>query len=235
MKAKLLFSIFFLVACVSVYAQDSTKLTKVFLQDGTTFSAYVEKQVDGGYKLTTEDGSIFFFREGEISLDKPFKKSAKNTNQGQSQNIPIQGLKYRDLKLMYSARDYRPERGDMYSPTLVGIGSFLLPGFGQYLTGSQIGWGLLQSFVSGASMGFTIYCIEDVGEYWEYPLLIWAGTALWSACSASKAAKIQNLYYRDLRNGVAYKFDFTPYVDAAAPVLASNQNIVAGLSFRVSF
>ena len=249
MKAKLLFSIFFLVACVSVYAQDSTKLTKVFLQDGTTFSAYVEKQVDGGYKLTTEDGSIFFFREGEISLDKPFKKSAKNTkarpavqnretkqlaDQGQSQNIPIQGLKYRDLKLMYSARDYRPERGDMYSPTLVGIGSFLLPGFGQYLTGSQIGWGLLQSFVSGASLGIMIDCI-DYGEEWGVPFLIWAGTAIWSACSASKAAKIKNLYYRDLRNGVAYKFDFTPYVDATAPVLASNQNIVAGLSFRVSF
>ena len=241
MKAKLILSTIFLVASISLYAQDSSKLTKVFLQDGTTFSAYVEKQNDGGYKLTMEDGSVFLFREGEISLDKPFKKkSAKNTqttNQVPSQKNLVQGLNYRELKKMYSARAYDGrEPGDKYSPAGVGIASFFLPGLGQYITGCQIGWGILQSTIGGYCLGYgataMIFGEDGIGAR---ALAIWAGMGIWSACSASKAAKIKNLYYRDLKNQVTYKFELSPYVDLTAPVLASNQNMVAGLSFRVSF
>ena len=244
MKAKLILSTIFLVASISLYAQDSSKLTKVFLQDGTTFSAYVEKQADGGYKLTTEDGSVLIYREGEISLDKPFKKSARNTQAKssaqrqeiiQATNIPVQNLKYRDLKKIYSARDYHGyEPGDKYSPGVIGVVSFLVPGLGQYITGTQIGWGILQTVVGSACLSYGI-------EYWiswgePHPALAgWAAMAVWSACSASKAAKIKNLYYRDVRNGVAYQFDVTPYFDVTSPSLASNQNFVTGLSLRVSF
>ena len=252
MKAKLILSTIFLVASISLYAQDSSKLTKVFLQDGTTFSAYVEKQADGGYKLTTEDGSVLIYREGEISLDKPFKKSARNTqtklsaqrqefsqatNQVPSPQIPVQGLNYRDLKRMYSARDYNGrEPGDKYSPAGVGIASFFLPGLGQYITGCQIGWGILQSAIGGYCLGYgATAMILGNAETGAPALAIWAGMGIWSACSASKAAKIKNLYYRDLRNNVTLKFDVAPYFDVTSPVLASNQNMVAGLSFRVSF
>ena len=250
MKAKLIFSIISLIVYVSLYAQEPTKLTKVFLQDGTTFNAYVEKQADGGYKLTTEDGSVFLFRENEISLDKPFKKSARKANssvqgqenkqltsQGQLKNIPVQGTMYRDLKKYYSARDYiGREPGDKFSPVGIGIGSFFIPGLGQYITGCQVGWGILQSVVSVYSLGFGVTSIiSGYPEIGAPLLLVWAGMGVWSACSASKAAKIMNLYYRDLRNSVTYKFDVAPYIDVTSPVLASNQNMVAGLSFRVSF
>ena len=244
MKAKLILSTIFLVASISLYAQDSSKLTKVFLQDGTTFSAYVEKQADGGYKLTTEDGSVLIYREGEISLDKPFKKSARNTQAKssaqrqeiiQATNIPVQNLKYRDLKKIYSARDYYGyEPGDRYSPVAIGLASFFVPGLGQYITGSQVGWGILQTVVGSACLGYGIEWWIHWGE--PHPALAgWAAMAVWSAFSASKAAKINNLYYRDLRSGVAYKFDIAPYINVTAPVLASNQNFVTGLSLRVSF
>lgn len=264
MKAKLILSTIFLVASISLYAQDSSKLTKVFLQDGTTFSAYVEKQDDGGYKLTMEDGSVFLFREGEISLDKPFKKkSAKNTqttNQVPSPKNLVQGLNYRELKKMYSARDYDGrEPGDKYSPAGVGIASFFLPGLGQYITGCQIGWGVVQTCLAIASIPLMTasrsyyheeYTYGSSGHIYNHTsyssrvwaaeiavpaICVWAGMGIWSACSASKAAKIKNLYYRDLKNQVTYKFELSPYVDLTAPVLASNQNMVAGLSFRVSF
>lgn len=246
MKAKLILSTIFLVASISLYAQDSSKLTKVFLQDGTTFSAYVEKQADGGYKLTTEDGSVLIYREGEISLDKPFKKSARNTQAKssaqrqeiiQATNIPVQNLKYRDLKKIYSARDYHGyEPGDKYSPGVIGVVSFLVPGLGQYITGTQIGWGILQTVVGGACLSYGIQSSFSYGENNGIPAFaVWAGMATWSCCAAVKAAKIKNLYYRDVRNGVAYQFDVTPYFDVTSPSLASNQNFVTGLSLRVSF
>ena len=234
MKTKLIFSIFFLVTCVSLYAQDTSELRKIFLQDGTTFNAYVEKQVDGGYKLTTEDGSVFIFREGEISIDRPYGSVPDF-------KYPVNELKYRELKKMYSAKSYSGrEPGDKYSPAAVGIASFLIPGLGQYITGSQVGWGILQTaLAAGAACTFVLALDGPLGRNYSalaYPMIgVYAGTAIWSACSAAKAAKIKNLYYRDLRNGVAYKFDVTPYFDVTAPVFASNQNFVTGLSFRVSF
>ena len=231
MKTKLIFSIFFLVTCVSLYAQDTSELRKIFLQDGTTFNAYVEKQVDGGYKLTTVDGSVFIFREGEISIDRPYGSVS-------DYKYPVKELKYRELKKMYSAKSYSGrEPGDKYSPAAVGIASFLIPGLGQYITGSQVGWGILQTALAAGAAFIGVLALErECPEALVYPMVgVHAGTAIWSACSAAKAAKIKNLYYRDLRNGVAYKFDVTPYFDVTAPVFASNQNFVTGLSFRVSF
>lgn len=237
-----------LLMCPAIYAQKNAKLTKVYFQDGTMISANVERQEEGGYKLTTEDGSVFFFREDEISLGKPFKQHRNKeqiTYQSEIQMATQQpevhqvqsGLKYRELKKIYSAKDYKgPQPGDKYSPAIIGVASLVIPGMGQFITGSQVGWGIMQSFLFGMSLPIFIKGVDhsDVTQY-APGAAIWGITAIWSSLSAAKAAKIKNLYYRDLRNGIAYQFDVTPYFDATAPTLASNQNFVTGLSFRVTF
>lgn len=223
---KIILSFLSLVACVSIFAQDSSKLMRVSLKDGTKFNAYVEKQVDGGYKLTTEDGSVFFFREGEITINN----SVQSLKSGQKE------LKYRELKKIYSAKDYHGrEPGDKYSPAAMGVASFFVPGLGQYITGCQVGWGVLQTFLGELGLFFGVSALASGAPEYSSPLAVWAGMGIWSCCSAVKAAKIKNLYYRDIKSGVAYNFELTPYFDVTTPVLASNQQYVAGLSFRVSF
>lgn len=231
-----------IIASISLYAQDNTTLTKVFLQDGTSINAYVEIQPEGGYKITTEDGAILFFREGEISINKPFKKSRTRTVQANTQKqtapqIQYTSSRYKDLKKIYSAKDYNGYMpGDRYNPTGIWWASFLVPGLGQYITGSQVGWGLLQTFLSSFSISFGVTSLINGAPELAIPGLgVWAGTAIWSACSACKAAKIKNLYYRDVRNGVAFKFDIAPYFDVAAPTLACNSGVVSGVSLKISF
>lgn len=207
-------------------AQEKEKTT-VILKNGTKITAYVEKQPSGGYELTTEDGNIFIFNSNEIkSIGESVKKSEK-----------IKKYKYWELKQMYSAKDYQGRKiGDRFNPTGIGVASFLLPGLGQYITGCQVGWGVMQTIcgISSLAGGSKLFADGFIAAGASV-FAVWLGMSTWSCCSAVKAAKIKNLYYRDLKNQVTYKFDLSPYVDVTAPVLASNQNMVAGLSFRVSF
>ncbi len=263
MKKTIIAFLLFLVFSIAMSAQAKDKLKKVYLQDGTTIIAYVEKTA-GGYKLTTEDGAVLEFREGEITFNKTYYKprsqalsTVKNSTISAiaEQNVfhNVQQPKYSELKYKYSARDYYGyQAGDRYNPALMGVASFFLPGLGQYITGCQVGCGILQTCLFAVSFpcSFTHYDYSysyrygnttyyGSGSRWFYELaipmlVVWAGTATWSAISAAKAAKIKNLYYRDV-NGVAYKFDVSPYIDVTHPVLASNMNVVSGLSLRISF
>ena len=61
-----------LLSYTYVYAQQDNNMKTAYLSDGTAINAYVEKQPDGTYKLTIEDGSVFFFQENEISFNRHF-------------------------------------------------------------------------------------------------------------------------------------------------------------------
>ena len=236
---KILFTLLLIFASCIVLSAQKKDLSTVTLQDGTKIKANVEKQTSGGYKLTTEDGTVFFFNENEIkSVVDPIAID------------PNTKLKYWELKKMYSAKDYHGrERGDKYSPAAVGVASFLIPGLGQYITGTNVGWGVLQTAASACAIYFSFRNNNPHPEWdgsyrplvsWDaeigVPVLAaWLGIATWSCCSAVKAAKIKNLYYRDVKNGVAYKFDIAPYIDFSSPTLASNSNPVAGISLKISF
>lgn len=236
---KLIVSLSLFFACFIFLSAQNSGFTTVNLVNGATLRAQVEKQAYGGYKLTTEDGSVFYFNENEI---KSF---------GQASIQPERELKYWELKQMYSAKDYHGrELGDKYSPAGVGIASFLIPGLGQYITGTNVGIGVMQTVLGLASFAGVVFHARDMyytGEerlkdlhrkYTDATIAsasIWAGIATWSCCSAVKAAKIKNLYYRDVRNGVAFKFDVAPYFDVTSPMLASNTGVVSGLSLKISF
>ena len=62
----------------------------------------------------------------------------------------VPGLQYSDLKNIYYAREYKHIEGDPYSPALSAIGSFFIPGLGQFCCGER-GRGL-GMFAAGAAI-----------------------------------------------------------------------------------
>lgn len=84
-----------LLSYTYVYAQQDNNMKTAYLSDGTAINAYVEKQPDGTYKLTIEDGSVFFFQENEISFNRTDRISQTSTPGSSEHN----GHEYVDLGL----------------------------------------------------------------------------------------------------------------------------------------
>lgn len=103
MRKGLLILLMFSLSFIYVFAQQDNKMKKVYLSDGTVINAYVEKQPDGMFKLTTEDESVFYFRENEISFSrvgKIFSPQSQPQSQPQPQSNQQSALKtiYQSVK-----------------------------------------------------------------------------------------------------------------------------------------
>lgn len=164
----------------------------------------------------------------------------------------VPGLRYSDLKNIYYAREYKHMPGDPYSPALSAVGSFFIPGLGQFCCGER-GRGL-GMFAAGAAIDaamifsvtqFTYYIdvngalFTDVDEAAK-----WAGASIGFTvgavvygiiCSidAINVAKVRNMYYRDLERLQTFDIDLHPSLDFVQTQKGATP--VAGMTLSMRF
>ena len=173
------------------------------------------------------------------------------------------GMKYRELKSIYNAKDYVKSSNDPHLSGLYGLASAVVPGLGQAVCG-EIGRGLAV-FAGDAAFGvaatvcvykFLDYVEKDAnGNYkkdgkgllvvtdekaakkWGYGLIgVAAGNMvywIWNICDAVKVARIKNMYYQDLNGSRAMEFNMYPTVDLA--VTSKGAAPVAGMTLSLQF
>ncbi|MBQ9819697.1 MAG: hypothetical protein IJM60_05395 [Bacteroidales bacterium] len=151
------------------------------------------------------------------------------------------GMKYREYKDFYYAGNYVRLPGDPYSPALLGIASYFVPGLGQAVAGE---WGRGLRFFGGCFLsvipGLALITYKE-GAYEEAGMLMsltgFMTCYIWNICDAARVAKIKNMYYQDLRQQrAAMDWKIEPFF-AAAPKYgpAAGATPTAGLSFRITF
>lgn len=146
----------------------------------------------------------------------------------------VPGLKYSDLKNIYYAKEYKHMQGDPYSPALSAVGSFFIPGLGQFCCGER-GRGL-GMFAAGAaidaamifSVAQFIYYIDVEGAIFKDvdEAAKWAGASfgftlgalaygVFCSIDAVNVAKVRNMYCRDLNKLQAMELSVYPSLDIA--------------------
>ena len=174
----------------------------------------------------------------------------------------IPGMKYSELKDIYSPRSYVRTSADPYSPFWSGVASFAVPGLGQLIC-KETGRGIAVfagDVAFGVAGGYCIdkfldYCEKDAnGNYkkdadgglvvtdekaakkWGAAFLgVAAGNLcywVWNICDARKVAKVKNMYYQDLQKH-AFEFDMYPTFDYA--MTSNGMKPVTGMTLSLQF
>lgn len=173
------------------------------------------------------------------------------------------GMKYKELKNIYNAKEYVKSQNDPYSKGWSGFASFVMPGLGQLIDG-EVGRGIaiiggniainsvgyycagkmvsyLQKDASGNYMkdsdGHYIFTDEKAAAKWLGGIIA-AGLGatiydIWNICDAVKVAKVKNMYYQDLTGKRAMEFSLTPSFDYA--MTADGTQPVAGMTLALRF
>ena len=172
------------------------------------------------------------------------------------------GMKYNELKSVYSFRDYNKSANDPYSPGWNAFASYVLPGLGQALS-REPGRGLRFFATSTAVSAFGYYeadklldnLVKDAnGDYArdadggimfkdegaakrQVMALIASGVAeaavcLWSCVDAARVAKIKNLYSRDVRS---YTLEPSLYPSVQTVKTGSGYQLAPGVTFALNF
>ena len=139
------------------------------------------------------------------------------------------GMKYKELKKIYNAKEYVKSDIDPYSKGWSGLASFVVPGLGQVICG-EAGRGIA-IFAGDAALGLAASVCskkyvsyikkDDSGNYvkdieggyvytddkaaWK-----WGGAMIgiaaanvaywiWNICDARNVARVKNMYYQDLQ------------------------------------
>lgn len=263
MKQKLFCVLIFLLSTGFVlYAQSQQTLKTIVLTNGISFNGYVESQNSGNYKVTTEDGDVFFYSSSEIASIRDVGSKEKNRPSGNrnTTNTSVSNMKYREYKHLYNPRDYKPSTYDRYNVTTVSVLSWIIPGTGNLMVGDW-GTGILCSSLAGASLGLgfgfynssgyvTTYTETYNGQTYrgsryvhDYPVgSLVAGVAgyfifgMISSVTAKKRAKITNMYYQDMAGIASVQVDLKPMLTFnSTPYSPNNLTPVAGLSLSVKF
>ena len=175
----------------------------------------------------------------------------------------VPGMKYKDLKDRYSAKEYVKMAGDPYSPGWSGFASFVIPGLGQVING-ETGRGLaifggnvalsVAGSVCGQKMlsyveldankkpvkdndGKIVFKDKKAAAKW-FGAMMGVGVAalaydIWNICDARKVAKVKNMYYQDLAGRRSMEFNLYPSVDYA--MTAGGTKLVPGMALSVRF
>ena len=179
---------------------------------------------------------------GLVLADAQDLLTAPSGEENEARVVEIRpGMKYREYKDLYYAGNYVRLPGDPYSPALLGIASYFVPGLGQAVAGE---WGRGLCFFGGCMLGGIVPAAligYNDGAFLEAGLLLYITGYLtceiWSTCDAVRVAKIKNMYYQDLRQQRAVMdWKIEPFF-AAAPKSgpASRTMPTAGLSLCITF
>lgn len=138
-----------------------------------------------------------------------------NVNGEQVKEI-VAGMKYKELKSIYNYKDWTSESGDSYSPGLMSVCSFFIPGLGQMICG-EVGrgfgwlggaagcWALL-----GVGAGLEVYgalngdvpnrAMVTAGSLLTIAAYLGLGAVdVCAIIDASRVAKVKNMYNQDLK------------------------------------
>lgn len=173
------------------------------------------------------------------------------------------GLKYKDLKDMYNPKMYVKSVSDPYSPFWSGVGSLVVPGLGQLVSGEtgrgfaifggNVAFGIAETvcayklldYVEKDANGNYVkdangsYVISDEKAAMPWSIAIVAVSAanlaygIWNICDAVKVAKVKNMYYQDLQGARPMEMELYPSVDFARS--ADGFQPVAGMTLAVRF
>ena len=165
---KKLFLIISLLAglCISAAAQDIIRT-----KDGRTIEAKITEVGTStlSYKrYSNPNGPTFTLQLNQIDSIQ-YENGDNDVYSGRTTNY-YSDKKYKELKKLYSKRDYHKTSGQPYSPLLAGIGSYVIPGLGQLYAGEG-GRGALVfigSCVMGIGTGVAYYKhVMDMEEWLE--------------------------------------------------------------------
>lgn len=217
--------------CFSAGAQDIiTKTTGVEIEavvteiNSDTIKYRKFSNLDGPlYSIPTNQVLSIVFENGEKEVFNENVNSAPV--QSISPNIQ-QGLRYRQLKSMYSSKDYVRDIMDPYSPGWCAFGSFVLPGLGQICCGE---WGRGLAFI-GSGIGWTLLTAPTLTGLW---LVGEIGLGVWAICDAVKVAKVIDMYYQDLKKYSS--LDLNVYPSFAYVPTGLGFQPTAGLTLAISF
>lgn len=210
------------------------------------------------YVFNTSDIQYISYENGRVEVYNEARPEPKEPKY-YAQRYDV---RYKDIKYMYSPRDYVGRIGDPYDPILTGVTSFFIPGLGQCI-GGEWGRGL---GIFAANIGFTLL------ECTEASLMFYSGAAgssyyknnmtvssrqnfvtgaslcaaiitasahlafnIWNICDAVNIAKVKNLYYQDVNgNSAALDVHLEPQL-AFSPVAGNSLQPTAGVKLSVRF
>ena len=168
--------------------------------------------------------------------------------------VNVSAQRYSINKYKFDSHQYYPEYGDPYNPGINGVCSFLVPGLGQMLSG-ETGRGLAFfggyvgcAIVYGVGAVQVMSNVSNIDYYGNSTyngnsnggvatMLVGLGgmvfVSILSIVDAVKVAKVNNMYYRSLRETSSLKLNISPYVDH---ISINNQAITpVGMTMRVTF
>ena len=230
MGKKLLIILFYLCSfCTIICAQENEK-QMIILKNGTSVTGNVEAMVDGGYKVTTSEGDVFFFSNHEVDSIRSVA-TGKTIVKNNDDIVPR--LKYSQYKRMYNPKEYQPSPYDKYNPALVGVLSFFIPGLGNYMVG-QVGTGVFCTIGAVSGVALSIPGIGDeISSIVGSALVLTSGII--STITSIKGAKITNMYYQDLAKMASVQYSFKPMLALNTNPLSSIPSPVYGLSLSILF
>ncbi len=154
---KKLFLIISLIAglCISAAAQDIIRT-----KDGRTIEAKITEVGTStlSYKrYSNPNGPTFTLQLNQIDSIQ-YENGDNDVYSGRTTTY-YKDKKYKELKKLYSRRDYKKTKGQPYSPFIAGLGSFVIPGLGQLYAGEGArGLGVfLGSCAMGIGTGVSYY------------------------------------------------------------------------------
>ena len=171
------------------------------------------------------------------------------------------GMKYSELKSMYTTRGYSKTAGDVYSPGWSAFASFVIPGLGQVMS-KEAGRGIGFFAGSTALRAFGYYEAaklidnatdgngninkdasgdlkfnDESAAKKQIALICAAGLSelivdIWACADAAKVAKVKNLYNRDLKK---YSIEPSFYPSVQAVQTSNGYSLAPGMTFALNF
>lgn len=230
-----------ILAIMALNAMALSAQETIIRKDGSSFKGNV-LEIDRNsvkYRLSDEPtATVYSIRKSEVLMIEDALGGVD----------VISELKYKDLKRIYNYRDWSREVGGRYSPALMGLCSWIVPGLGQMISGEGArgaGWlagSVGCAAVAGAGAGMYLAYTNDnslnpgyygVGMYMA--ILGAASLVTLDICAivdAYRVAKVKNLYDQSVR-APKYSLELHPSVDYIR--MADGVQPTAGLSLALKF
>lgn len=252
MKRVLIIVVLFLSAGLSSRAQDI-----ITTRSGDSIKAKVLEvsQSEVRYKrFSSPDGPTFTLKPDEIVAiiyenGETDVFSGENTSSSRNASASVSpGMPYRQIKRIYSPKNYIHDESDSYSPFWSGVASFFVPGLGQGICGE---WGRGLGILAGQLGCVTLSYVginagakqSDAGKSPDVPysialaaLIGTLGIEIWNVFDAAKVAKVKNMYEQDLRALTAtVNISLEPFLAYSQCCSDGGSQPVTGLSLKMRF
>ena len=222
-------------AVIVEVTDDTIKYKREGLPDGPLFSISKADVL----MVTYSDGSRDVFADYRPSAPAPGRQSAAGPGYEAAPGLRP-GMNYNELLRYYDWRDYYSFTGyERYSPPIMGLCSFVMPGLGQMISG-EVGRGI--GYLAGMAACYTVMGLSPSVAFSNPSLALTMIIVSYAAAvavnvssivDAVRVAKVKNMYCSDL-DQLAFDLELTPYVDVACAGTTMARP-VAGLSLRLSF